>query len=104
MLDTLLKSPYVIGSLHLLTAVMLLVSALVISSVVRMNKGARANTAFIVIAIGTIVASAVPVNQAMLSFGLVDFTHWNIVITLSASVIILSGLYHWRRIISKMIE
>lgn len=103
MLDEILKNTYVLGVAHLVTSATLLIIALIISSVVRMNKGAKVNTAIIIVAAGVVVAAIVPGNIALDEFGLVNVTKWNELLLLLATALVLIGVMAWRRIIRRMV-
>ena len=104
MLDQYLANPLALGAVHAATALALIAAALVISSVVRMNKGAKANSAFVVISAGIIVAALVPANLALADFGFANFSKWNELITLFGSALVFFGVLAWRRIVRRMVS
>lgn len=104
MLNEILLSPTIRMMTYGLIAVATLIPALVISSVVRLNKGAGVNGPLILVAVGFVLGAIAAAMTALGYYGQETFGAWCPIIALLAQLIMLTGLAWWRAIVKSLIK
>jgi hypothetical protein len=102
MLNDLLMNPVVRSVLYLVITALALIIALVISSGVRLNKGAGVNGPLVLLAVGFVFDAVSAALAALGYYGSTALGAWCPVIAILAQAIKLSGLGWWRAVIKDL--
>jgi len=90
--------------LHGISTFMLFTAALVVSSAIRLNKGARSNRSMLFIAISLILFGLAEGNQFLEHLGTSIPEGWDHIKIVVGSIFMLLGVLHWRGLLKGMLK
>ena len=102
MLNEILLNPMVRSLLYAALAAAALIIALIISSGVRLNKGAGVNGPLVLVAVGFVIDAVSAAMAALGYYGSTALGAWCPVIAILAQIIKLSGWAWWRAVIKNL--
>jgi hypothetical protein len=102
MFNDLLMNPVLRSALYLVITALALIIALVISSGVRLNKGAGVNGPLVLLAVGFVVDAVSAALAALGYFGSTTMGAWCPVIGILAQAIKLSAFGWWRAVLKDL--
>lgn len=79
-------------------------SALLLSSAIRMNKGAKSNVAWVSIALGLILVGVSEAGAALSRAGFSLLERWGDFLMTAGLLCILLGVVLWRRLVKKALD
>lgn len=77
-------------------------AALVITSGIRVNRGAKVNRAWLLIAAGVFVIGVAMANRAVSMLDLPNIAAWGDAMTVVGLALVVVGLVEWRRLLSEL--
>lgn len=89
---------------HLISSASAFVSALLVSSTMRMNKGAKVNRAWAAVAPGLILAGIAEGSRAAEHLGFFQLEEWDGILMAAAGVFVLLGVILWYRTVRKAVR
>jgi hypothetical protein len=96
---SILTEPWVSAAVHGAGAAAAFAAALTLSSAAHMNRGAKANRALILIAIGTILFGLGEGNRALTAAGMPLLPEWDGIKALAGVLLVLFGAAYWRALL-----
>lgn len=86
------------------TSLLCLVSAIGIASIVALNRGAKANLAWSLIATGLVAFGITEGDRVLAVLGLSNLTDLRDVIRLCGALLIFCGIVYWRDILRRLVK
>ena len=100
--EALIQSSSAALALHAGSAVLLLVAAVTAVAAIRLNKGAKANIAWGLLAGGFFVLCVSEGSKAAIQMDLPNLASWQDVLTMLGAALTAAGASVWRGLIAKM--
>lgn len=85
-------------------AVLAFVGALILSSAIALNKGAKSNLGWALVAVGLVLIGMAEGNRLLDFLGLPVLPEWDAVKTAAGVVFIAAGAFVWRRLLKKTLS
>lgn len=104
MMDTILQAQWFLAVMHGGAALLALAATLLISSAMRLNKGAKANRAWLLVAIGLILVFLAEGNKFLGVMNLPSFDKYDEVKMFFGMLFMLLGILHWRGLLKGMLK
>ena len=102
--ESILGAQWFLALMHGGAAVLALATALLISSAMRMNKGAKINRSWLLIAIGLILIFLAEGNKFLGVMKYPSFDRWDEVKMFAGMLFMLLGILHWRGLLKGMLR
>lgn len=104
MTETLLESASFAATLHAVSAAAAFAAALAISSAVLLNKGAKSNLSWLLIAVGLVLIGLAQGNEFLALMDLPNLGKWEDLKTFAGLLLILAGAWYWRHLLKKLVK
>lgn len=103
-MDLFLQQPVAAAAIHFVNAALAFASAIGISSAVSMNRGARMNVAWVLIAAGLILIGISQASVALEAMGLPLLPDWDGIKAGLGLLLVLIGALHGRSLLKKALK
>lgn len=104
MAETLFKAPLFLAFMHGGAALLALATTLLISSAMRMNKGAKINRSWLLVALGLILIFLAEGNKFLGVMGFPSFDTYDEIKMTVGMLFMLLGILHWRGLLKGMLK